>query len=401
MGNVIKTIEHSNNKTARIIISDKNWLETTAVEQLKKTLELPGMCCGIGMPDLHPGKGQPIGAAFVSNGIVYPHLVGSDIGCGMGLWQLEQPAHKINLSRWEKKLSQLNDDTPFNEQAFVEALSCEDSDDWWQFANERMGTIGGGNHFAEIQKVETVYDSTLFESLNLKKSAAVLLVHSGSRGLGQWILRQHVDQYGAKGLLANEPEGLEYLRKHNFAIQWAECNRRAIAHRMMTQLSVEGERVLDITHNNVVSMEEDEAKLMMPYHESTKDNWIHRKGATPTDKGMVMIPGSRGTLSYLVKPLVENSEVMAKAGFSLAHGAGRKWKRSECKGRLRPRFHANQLTTTELGSKVICKDRELLYEEAPQAYKKIDRVIDDLLEAGLIKLVAAFRPIITYKTTKA
>src|SRR6058998_1353480 len=73
----------------KIIAGPKTWIEGDAVQQLKKTAELPGMVRAVGMPDLHPGPGTPVGAAFVSKGRFYPHLVGNDIACGMGLWQTE------------------------------------------------------------------------------------------------------------------------------------------------------------------------------------------------------------------------------------------------------------------------------------------------------------------------
>jgi release factor H-coupled RctB family protein len=107
-----------------------------------------------------------------------------------------------------------------------------------------------------------------------------------------------------------------------------------------------------------------------------------------------MIPGSRGSLSYLVKPLGDG-ECRA---WSLAHGAGRRWARSEARLRMRERFGKDQLVQTSLGSRVICGERDLLYEEAPAAYKNIEAVVKDLVDAGLVSVVATFRPLLTYKT---
>ncbi len=120
--------------------------------------------------------------------------------------------------------------------------------------------------------------------------------------------------------------------------------------------------------------------------------WIHRKGATPSDQGMIMIPGSRGDFSYLVKPKLTETSLL-----SLAHGAGRKWIRTGCKKRLSHKYSVEQMQRTKLGSRVICDNKELLYEEAPQAYKDINSVIDVLLKADLIELVARFKPVLTYK----
>ena len=113
-----------------------------------------------------------------------------------------------------------------------------------------------------------------------------------------------------------------------------------------------------------------------------------------------MIPGSRGSLSYLVKPRIDNLNQLALGGFSLAHGAGRKWKRSDARGRLENKFTAKDLLTTKFGGRVICKQRDLLYEEAGQAYKNIDVVISDMVEAGMIDVIASFKPLITYKTRR-
>ena len=106
-----------------------------------------------------------------------------------------------------------------------------------------------------------------------------------------------------------------------------------------------------------------------------------------------MIPGSRGSLSYLVKPLGEGES----RAWSLAHGAGRKWARSEARLRMRERFGKEQLVQTSLGSRVICGERDLLYEEAPAAYKNIEAVVQDLVDAGLVSVIATFRPLLTYK----
>ena len=87
----------------KIIASELNWLEGWSVEQLKQTANLEGMRVAVGMPDLHPGKGHPIGAAFISEGVFYPYLVGNDIGCGMALWQTDIRKRKTKIDRFVKK----------------------------------------------------------------------------------------------------------------------------------------------------------------------------------------------------------------------------------------------------------------------------------------------------------
>jgi release factor H-coupled RctB family protein len=168
-------------------------------------------------------------------------------------------------------------------------------------------------------------------------------------------------------------------------VDWARANRALIVERFLACIGATGEPILDIGHNTLERVS----------HEGM-DLWLHRKGAAPSGRGLVVIPGSRGTLSYLVAPKGDSIE----SGWSLAHGAGRRWKRSECRARLERRFSVESLTTTQLGGVVICQDRDLLYEEAPPAYKDINQVIRDLERSGLIEVVATFRPLITYKRVR-
>ena len=108
-----------------------------------------------------------------------------------------------------------------------------------------------------------------------------------------------------------------------------------------------------------------------------------------------MIPGSRGDFSYLVEPLHDRAE---DALCSLAHGAGRKWSRKDAHARLSRRFRVTDLQRTKLSSHVICEDRRLIFEEAPEAYKDIAGVIADLEAAGLVRVIARLRPMLSYKT---
>ena len=360
-----------------IIASENNWLESWSIDQLKQTASLPRMELAVGMPDLHPGKGHPIGAAFISQGVFYPYLVGNDIGCGMALWQTDILKRKVKIDRFVKKLQGL--DAPWGGDTPAWLADYKLPSD--QF-NSSLGTIGGGNHFAELQKLESIEDEQIFTEFGLDDDRLVLLVHSGSRGKGEAILRHHTAKYGAKGLGSETPEAQFYLQQHDQALQWATANRDLIAERFLSCLGAKGEKFIDVNHNTVTPL--------------SNDRWLHRKGASPSDRGVIMIPGSRGTFSYLVKPVGEQKD----NAYSLAHGAGRKWKRSEAKGNLSRRYQANDLIKTNLGSRVICEDKNLLYEEAPQAYKNIDVVIDDMLQANLIKVIAVYRPVITYKTRR-
>ena len=250
-------------------------------------------------------------------------------------------------------------------------------------AAEALGTIGLGNHFAELQAIDGVEDQEALESLGLSKDRLLLAVHSGSRGLGEQILRSHTSVHGAKGLDVNSDAAKSYLVRQDEAMRWAVANRALIANRMLEIIGGEGERVLDLCHNSVTRC---------AFGGSA--GWLHRKGAAPSDQGPLLIPGSRGSHSYLVVPIGDQEE----NAWSLAHGAGRKWNRSAIKARLKGKVTVDSLRQTRLGSIVLCDDKELLLEEAPEAYKSVESVIEDLKNPGLVRVVARLRPIITFKT---
>jgi len=378
---------HIQNLSARInlIASTDTWIEETAIQQLEKTAELEGVIRAAGMPDLHPGRGYPVGAVFLSKNKIYPALVGNDIGCGMSLWKTDIKTRKVKLDKFEKRLS--NIDAPLGDdwnETILHRLTDKELDQTG--FNRSLGTIGGGNHFAELQQVTDVYHSQIFDSLAIDRKNLVLLVHSGSRGLGESILRTHIEQFGHRGLNVDSDQFNDYITQHDKALKFAELNRELIAERMLKQLHSKGESVLDVNHN-----------LVSPKLINNAEHWIHRKGATPSDCGLVMMPGSRGDYSYLVQPK-KDSRYLEESLYSLAHGAGRKWIRSECKDRLSNRYKKSDLERTAFGSRVICKNKDLLYEEAPEAYKPITSVIEAMQNADLITPVARFKPVLTYKT---
>lgn len=364
----------------RLFASSANWIEGAAVQQLEKAATLPGMRRAVGLPDLHPGKGSPIGAAFLTEGWLYPTLVGNDIGCGIGLWRTSLSAKAPKREQWADRLRQLDDTWDGDSLAFLTERGLAPSG-----FEHSLGTIGGGNHFAELQSVAEVIDAERCARLGLDPGAVCLCVHSGSRGLGESILRGHVDAHAAGGLASGSPEAAAYRARHDHAVRWAAANRALIAARFFHRLNTTGTRLLDLCHNSVE-----------PCPAEGGSAWLHRKGAAPATGGPVLIPGSRGALTYLVEPVSPSRE----NAWSLAHGAGRKWSRSDSRARLERRFTAKDLARTALGSRVVCEDKDLLYEEAPQAYKNITVVIADLVDAGLATVIAILQPLVTYKVRR-
>lgn len=362
----------------RLFASAQNWIEGNAVRQLYASAKLDGVRLAAGFPDLQPGKGTPTGAAFVTEGVIYPHLIGGDIGCGMTLWKTNLLRRKAKPEEWAAQRFDLEHPWEGNLGGWLQDNRLPSTE-----FDEAMGTIGGGNHFAELQAVEEITDAREFCKRGLRHDELLVLVHSGSRGYGESILWNFAVEHGTTGVAPSSKAGAAYLRSHSKALRWARANRELIVRRFLDTVGGEGELVWDGCHNSITPTTAGDAKL-----------WLHRRGAAPSDAGALVIAGSRGAFSYLVQP-TGGGEASA---WSLAHGAGRKWSRSESRLRVRERHRVSELAQTPLGSRVICEPRDLLYEEAPMAYKPIEPVIKALEKAGLVKVIAALRPVLTYKT---
>ncbi|KND00187.1 release factor H-coupled RctB family protein [Spizellomyces punctatus DAOM BR117] len=361
-------------------------IDPLATSQLKALCNLDGVVRVVGMPDLHPGNRFPIGAVVVSEGCAYPALVGSDVGCGMSLFTTSLGC---NLSP-EKTAQKIRD----IEGPWLDGCTI----DWLAEANvsptafdDQLGTVGAGNHFAEIQVVEHVEDEGMLRDLGIDVGKALLLVHSGSRALGPSILAKHAS---APTVPLNYPssELTAYLSDHNMAMRWASRNRDLIAQRLLSRLNTNPERkLLDMCHNWMEMVSTD-----------TQTQFIHRKGAAPSDRGLCVIPGSRGSFSYLFLP---NPTAQPHTANSLAHGAGRTTTRKKALASLPSKYGKTPqamegLRRTHLGSVVVCDEKDLLYEEAPECYKEVDSVVKDLVEANVGRVIATLRPVVTYKVRK-
>lgn len=355
-----------NNENCILISNQNNWMEQAAKDQLLGVSRLPGVVRTVGLPDLHPGK-SPVGIAVLSQGRFYPHLIGNDIGCGMSLFDTGVKLKKYRKDKWISRLNYIRElgDIP-SVNPYEEESPIQD-----------LGTIGSGNHFAEFQCVEKVYDEVAVEQLGIRRDQVLLLIHSGSRGYGQEILKRY---FKPEGLEEGSREAKEYLEEHNRALCWADRNRVVTADKLLSCLGVENEAevLLECCHN---------------YLEQTQEGWIHRKGSVSAKKGAVIIPGSRGSLTYLCVPQEDTGISLD----SLSHGAGRKWARSICKSRIDKLYDRDSIRSTRYKSSVVCHDTNLLFQEAPEAYKNVEQVIATLQDYGLVDVAATFRPLITYK----
>lgn len=200
---------------------------------MEATAQLPMMRMVVGLPDLHPGKGFPIGSASVSEGVIYPHLVGADIGCGMTLFKTSMKEKRTKLDQWTNALQGLEQGWDGDSQSWLKAFNAPQT----EFDANGLGTIGSGNHFAELQCVEKVVNDHLFKSLNLDSESLYLLVHSGSRAFGESVLNKHLDTHGHRGLLADTADAKNYMEQHDSAMRWAKANRHLIAHRFLSCLT--------------------------------------------------------------------------------------------------------------------------------------------------------------------
>lgn len=311
-------------------IFEKSAVDEHAIIQLRAVSSLPGVRVVVGLPDLHPGNQYPVGCVVASEDLLYPELVGNDIGCGMALFTCPFRSSPDSLYRAFRAWSP-------------------------PAGADGMGTIGGGNHFAEV--VECASGRWMGDRL--------LLVHSGSRAVGAAVHKP------TGGVLATGPAGQTYLAAHGHALDWAKQNRRKIAESI---LQSEPETILDICHNSLTF---------------ELGHWVHRKGAAPSNQGLVVIPGSRGSPSYVVKGKGSGEYNMN----SLAHGAGRCMSRN--KARLNNERKGWDFTKTSIGSRVLSACQQHLHEETADAYKDIEAVIDDLRD--YCDIVAILKPVLTLK----
>ena len=354
--------------TPRLFASPRTWIEGAALEQLREVAGRPGIRAVAAFPDLHPGRHGPVGCAVLADRI-HPALIGNDIGCGMSLFLLDRPARKLRPDKVAERLRALEGewDGPASGRLGEAGLPSD-------LAPRSLGTIGGGNHFCELQAVAQLGDDA---PRALDRQSALLLVHSGSRIVGTRAFDAVRDV--TAGLDADAEEGRGYLAAHDEAVRWAALNRRIIAERAAEALRCDCALLADTPHNLV------ELRL---------GGVLHRKGAAKADAGLVPLAGSRDASSHLLRPTAAVPEALA----SLAHGAGRKYDRASMHGRVgRTRSDRDALARTSFGGRVVCEDRDLMIEEAPAAYKPVEQVLADLAAAGLARSIAELQPVVTFK----
>jgi tRNA-splicing ligase RtcB len=429
-----------------------------SLEQAANVATLPGIVgSSLAMPDIHQGYGFPIGgvcATDLSTGVVSPGGVGFDINCGVRLVRANLAVGDVR-PKLRELVNQIFRDVPcgtggsgfvkinqkeldqvlvegarwmvrhgYGEQRDAEyaeaggALGDADPGDVSDRAKERgrhqLGTLGSGNHFLEVQYVDQIADEQAARAMGLAKDQVVVLIHSGSRGLGHQVCTDFLREMGAAmkkyGIevpdrqLACVPieskEGRAYLSAMRGAANFAWANRQGITHFLRgackrifgdsTQLDL----IYDVCHN-IAKHERYEVDG------KRRDVLVHRKGATRAfppghpevnpayrDVGQpVFIPGSMGTASWV---LAGQGGSMRETFGTTCHGAGRLLSRAAAK---KGRDLQSVLKSLEdAGIYVRSETKQGILEEIPEAYKDVDEVIEVVHNAGIAKKVARLRP---------
>jgi tRNA-splicing ligase RtcB len=428
-----------------------------SLEQLQNVATLPGIVgAALAMPDIHQGYGFPVGgvaAMALPDGVVSPGGVGYDINCGVRLLALPIAAAELG-DRREALVHELSRSIPAGTgrhgplhlspreldevlrqgpRALVErglgreedlvrtesegCLPGSDPAAVSARAHERgagqLGTVGAGNHFIELQRVDHVFDPAGAGAFGLAEGQATILIHSGSRGLGHQVCTDHVRTMlgvlGRYGIVlpdrqlacapASSPEGRAYLAAMAAAANFAFANRHAVAHAVRTAIgrilgpdAAEATRqVYDVAHNVAKIERHGDRELL-----------VHRKGATrafpagspeiPVEYRAVgqpvFIPGSMGTASFV---LAGEPGSMERSFGTTCHGAGRAMSRTRARKQIGGAELKRQLERE--GIAVRCPSNKGLAEEAPFAYKDVERVVCVVEQAGLARRVARLVPI--------
>jgi tRNA-splicing ligase RtcB len=441
------------------VFADSELLEAIAgddsLTQLQNVATLPGIVdAAIAMPDIHQGYGFPVGtvaATALPDGVVSPGGVGYDINCGVRLLALPLSSSELG-ERKQKLVHELaraipagtgaGANRPFaavdldavlvdGPRSLIDIASEEDVERTEsggrlqgadpscvsKRARERgepqLGTMGSGNHFVELQRVERLCDADAAGAFGLAEEQITVLIHSGSRGLGHQVCSDYVARMDAAlsrhGIQlpdrqlscapASSADGRAYLAAMAAAANFAWANRQVIAHRVRQAVrKVIGAQAADATRQ-VYDVAHNVAKLEC---HGGRELCVHRKGATRAfpagseeipaayrNVGQpVFIPGSMGTSSFV---LVGSQTAMQRSFGTVCHGAGRRLSRTAARKRVTGSELRRELEAA--GITVRSTSNRGLAEEAPFAYKAVERVVGVVERAGLAKVVAELRPI--------
>lgn len=444
----------ANEELLKVIFDDKS------LDQLVNVATLPGIQkWALAMPDIHEGYGFPIGgvsAMDAEDGVISPGGIGYDINCGVRLIKTPHSYEEIK-DKIPDLATQLYEEVPSGvgkggrldlsikelEEVLLKGVDrmielgyatkedkahCESlgrladadpsllSQTAKKRGSDQLGTIGGGNHFVEIQRVDEIYDKEAAEAMGLSKNQVTIMVHCGSRGLGHQnatdyikIMMNALAKYGIElpdpELAAapfKSPEGQDYWKSMSASANFAWANRQFITWAIRegwrkvfevsaTKAQEDLQLVYDVAHNlakiethfdkKVVVHRKGATRAFPPGHPETPE--LYKKFGQP-----VLIPGSMGTASFV---LVGQPKSMELSFGSSCHGAGRVMSRTKAKKSIRGTELKKELE--KQGVAVRAGSMAGLAEEAPAAYKDVENVVDVVHGAGLAKKVARMRPV--------
>lgn len=372
----------------------RSWASERLPDEVRRSLDRLARSADVRhiavMPDIHLGHDVCVGTAFATTELLYPDAIGGDIGCGMAAVALEAFRSDMSPEIAHRLHREIRDVVPIlrkrAEAAHAVADLVPSSDELslphlrsLAFAEgpHQLGTLGTGNHFLELQY--DGHDERLW-----------LMVHSGSRGLGQAIRAAHVEhadrsRSGLKFLNVEMPAGQAYLQDMGWARRFAAVSRRTMlravgaAAQQLFGWGLLGETLFDCDHNHISDEEHFNERM-----------FIHRKGAMaawPDVPGIV--PGSMASPSFHV-----TGRGVPDALCSSAHGAGRAMSRSEARSRVSRRRLMQELHGVYVDPRSVGG----LLEEAPSAYKDIHAVMK--AQRKLVRVRRTLLPILTYKGIK-
>jgi tRNA-splicing ligase RtcB len=442
-------------------------LSDRSLEQVVNTSTLPGIVkYALAMPDIHQGYGFSIGGVIATDpkqdGVISPGGVGYDINCGVRLLasQLEEEELKPYVddlatamyhhvpsgvgksgflrasardmnevlstgARWALKKGMARpEDLVHTEEGgnMAGADPSKVSKRAHDRGRSQIGTLGAGNHFAELDVVDAIYDEEAAQAMGLFSGQVVVQIHCGSRGLGHQVCTDYVHtfqkvlkKYGIvlpdRQLVCapvESPEGQAYIGAMTAAANYAWCNRQVLAHQIRQAFEeVLAGRVAQWDLRQVYDIAHNMAKLEVHDVEGRRTRvCVHRKGATrafgpgssvlPQDYQSigqpVLVPGSMGTASWV---LVGTEGSMSQTFGSTCHGAGRMMSRKQAKRTVWGEDLKKRLEGR--GIAVRAGSMSGLAEEAPVAYKDVDEVVEVVDGAGIARKVARLRPIAVVK----
>ena len=342
------------------------------------------------MPDSHQGYGMPISGVMATQGVIVPNAVGVDIGCGMIATKTTLKETEITVEAVKEIMGKIRDCIPVGFNHNKEAQPWEGFDDApdvqivqqeLKSARNQLGTLGGGNHFIELQRSD---DGHIW-----------LMIHSGSRNFGYKTAKEYhnkakklcerwksdIPNNDLSFLPMETKDGKDYYEAMKYCLRFAEASRALMMEKAMMVVKIvtgaEKESEVNI-HHNYAAFENHYGKNVL----------IHRKGATKATVGLEgIIPGSMGTSSYIVEGLGNPESFM-----SCSHGAGRTMSRSEARGKKKTDRSLDLKTELKRMEGVVHGLRNAKdLDEAPGAYKDIDVVMEN--QKDLVKVVVKLKPV--------